>query len=380
MGIIKNKRTKEQGASALLVVIFSVLLLMTVSLGFLRLVIRDQQRTIEDELSRGAYDAALAGVEDGKRILQACVGNGNADACAAITANKCNSVHTAKILSSTDNSTNEAEVFIKSGSVSTAADRAETYDQAYTCVKVQRDTDAYERNLLADTSQVIPLNTLGGFNQVDVSWYQPPALTPLELNSLATPLPARDSWASVGSARPPILRVQLIQFSNSGFSLDDFDINGGGHTLYLYPSNIGGTAFTFDALDNRRHISPEGLLELVRCNAAATPYICNVRLSLPAPVNGSDATRSAYLRVTAIYGDTNFRVSAVGTKLHDVQPAIDSTGRASDVFRRVKANVELESPFDIYPRATVDITKNFCKSFSVSPTAYSPGGCDPTMP
>ncbi len=377
MRTINDKREKEQGATALIVVIFSILLLVTISLGFLRLVVRDQQRTIDDELSRGAYDAALAGVEDGKRVLQKCIVNGDSDsACLAITANKCNSVHAAQILSSTDTAANDAEVLIKSGSVGNAQLRAETYDQAYTCVKVQRDTDAYERELLADTSQVIPLNTLASFTDIDVSWYKPPSLSSLYLGvDPNSPLPALSDWAPAGSVRPPILRVQLIQYNDGNFDLGDFDAIGGGNTLYLYPSDIG--LVNYDFVNDGRRTGSDATLKNVNCDPAASPYVCKATLKLPDPLGGSSASRKAYLRVTAIYGDTDFRVSAVGTKLHDVQPAVDSTGRASDVFRRVKANVELVSPFDIYPRATVDITGNFCKDFSVSATAFMAGGCTP---
>jgi Tfp pilus assembly protein PilX len=62
-------RKHEYGATALLVVTFSILILTTISIGFMRLVVQDQNRTNNDELSRGAYGAALAGVEDGVERL-----------------------------------------------------------------------------------------------------------------------------------------------------------------------------------------------------------------------------------------------------------------------------------------------------------------------
>mgnify|MGYP003527109269 CR=1 FL=1 len=375
MQMSNSRRVREHGAASLIVVIFSILLLVTVSLGFIRLVIRDQQRTIDDELSRGAYDAALAGVEDGKRILQACVAQGDAGACNAITANKCNSVHRAKILSAADSNSNEDEVFLKSS----AGTAGETYDQAYTCVKVQRDTQSYEGKLTADTSRIIPLDTVGNFSQITVSWYKKPSLSVLNLPTVSTPtLPPLAEWVTgTNIVRPPIVRVQLIQYNNGNFNLDHFDQSGGGNTLYLYPANAGATSLSFVA-DGRR-TGTDDLLKYVKCDDV-TPYVCSVVLTLTDPVGGSAATRKAYLRVTSIFGDTQFSVQANGTMLHDVQPAVDATGRASDVFRRIKANVELESPFDIYPRATVDITKNFCKDFSVSADAYMPGSCDATQP
>lgn len=377
MRAVNNKRAGEQGAAALLVVIFSILLLLTVSVGFIRLVVRDQQRSIDDELSRGAYDAALAGVEDGKRVLQACIGQSNADACSALAPpnnTKCNTVHTAKILSAADSSANEDEVFIKSNS----GTAAQTFDQAYTCVKIQRDTDRYNRTLLADNSQIIPLNTAGSFEEVNVSWYQRPASLPTVNLPNTTVLPALDEWAPVGEVRPPILRVQLIQYNDGAFNLEHFDETRGSSTLYLYPATAGAANLDFAA--DARRTDPNDLLKQVSCSPTSISYVCNVTISLPDPVGGSQASRKAYLRITSIYADTQYSIQAVGTQFHDVQPTIDSTGRASDVFRRIKANVEMESPFNMYPRATVDITKNFCKDFSVSSTTYTPGTCVSSAP
>jgi hypothetical protein len=75
-------------------------------------------------------------------------------------------------------------------------------------------------------------------------------------------------------------------------------------------------------------------------------------------------------------------IQPVGTELQDVEPAIDSTGRAADVYRRVRARVQLVSPAEteLYPRATVDITHNFCKDFGVSDSQYIAGSCDYTKP
>ena len=74
------------------------------------------------------------------------------------------------------------------------------------------------------------------------------------------------------------------------------------------------------------------------------------------------------------------RFDATEVDLNLVQPKIDSTGRAADVFRRVEASVELTDPNDVmlYPRATVDTTGSFCKSFVVTDNLndYEDGSCD----
>lgn len=378
-----TQRYREEGATALIVVVFSILLLVTVSLGFMRLVVHDQQRTTDDELSRGAYDSAIAGVEDGKRVLQACLSGGDAAACAALASNKCNTVHAAKILSASDDDTNESEVLLQNSAGVNGG-----FDQAYTCVKINRETDDYMGTLISDVSQVIPLQTTGPFTDVILSWYMKPgAGVTVDLGANGT-LPASTAWSPAGRVRPPILRAQLIQYKQGDFTLSDFDQDGDGHTLYFYPATAGASELipvSFGS-DVRRTPSLDGLLKPVQCNAstlAAGTYVCSVRVTLPLPEGaGSPAERSAYLRLTSIYGATDFKIQADGVKFLDLEPAIDSTGRAADVFRRVRARVQLVSPADtqLYPRATVDITKNFCKNFAVSASQYYAGSCIYTQP
>lgn len=376
--MITYGRKFEEGAASLIVVMFSVLLLVTISVGFMRLVVQDQKRTAADELSRGAYDSAIAGVEDGKRVLQACIANGDARACDSIDYNECNTVQTSRILSAAEL---QGEVKLRSNSGSTGG-----YDQAYTCVKIQRNTDDYEGPLTQDVSQVLPLQTTGPFTEIVLSWFpNPGAGVSVNLGAGGT-LPSNTTWSPAGTVRPPIIRAQLIQFNRNSFQLDDFDENGGGHALYLYPSTAGADAdLAIDfGTDNRRNASTDGLLKPVRCSAAITSrYVCSVRLSLPLPVGAaSPADRQAYLRVTSLYGDTTFSVAPVATQLQDVAPSIDSTGRAADVFRRIRARVQLVSPMEsqLTPRATVDITKNFCKNISVSAIAPPVINCQYTQP
>lgn len=375
--IRESKRFKEHGATALLVVVFSVLLLMTISVGFMRLVIQDQRRTNDDELSRGAYDSALAGVEDGKRVLQACISNNDTDACAAISSNECNTVHAAKILSASDSNANTDEVMIQN-SLGTSGG----FDQAYTCVKVDRNTSDYQGTLSSDSSTVVPLQTTGPFTQVTISWFKNPgAGATVNLDSSAAKrLPTLATWSPALQIRPPLMRVQLIQYNGLGFKLSDFDQSEGSGTLYLYPSTVGSTTASF-SLDARRVKTASNLIVPVSCNTAiGNQYVCRTTISLPLPVGlpaAQTVERKAYLRLTSLYGDTDFMIQPVGTQLQDVEPAVDSTGRASNVYRRVRARVQLVSPaqLQLFPRATVDITHNFCKDFGVSDTQYIGGTC-----
>lgn len=370
------RRRREEGATALIVVIFSVLLLITVSVGFMRLVVQDQDRTANDELSRGAYDSAIAGVEDGKRALQACLA-GNAAACAAINAAECNTIWAAGVVSASDPSKQE-EVKLQNSSGTTGG-----FDQAYTCVKVKRNTPDYKANINADTSIVVPLQTVGSFSRVVVSWYPNPGSSGLPIDiadRVGNPLSPFGSWVGSGNIRPPIIRAQLMQFTAGALNLSDFDSNGGAHTLYLYPSTTGaaeGVADLSFGSDSRNNPVANNLLSNVACSTSLLRhYVCSVAIGLPNPPGGDQTNRQAYLRLTSIYGNTQVTIRPDGTELQDIQPSIDSTGRAANVFRRVDARVEVTG-MDIYPRATVDITQSFCKDFSVTASLYVPGSCNP---
>ena len=373
-----DRRFHERGATALIIVIFSILVLMTISVGFMRLVVRDQQNTNDSELSRGAYDSALAGVEDGKRVLQSCLGDNMAAACSAIAAAQCNTVHAAKVLSATDSNSNTDEVMIQNSTGTTGG-----FEQAYSCVKIERNTDDYQGSLSNDSSSVVPMNTTGPFTQVRISWFKNTnAATSYDFNTSINPLlPRQTDWSASGKVRPSLLRVQLIQFNKSSFKLDSFDENRDSGTIYLYPSSTVGSTSTSFAIDARRS-KANNLIVPVRCSAVAQ-YVCSIVVNLPLPVDATNASqRQAYLRVTSLYSDADFMIEPIGTQFMDVEPAIDSTGRASDVYRRVRARVQLVNPVasQLFPRATVDITRNFCKAFAISDVDYIPGTCNYTQP
>lgn len=377
----------QQGAVSLFVVIFTALLLTVITVSFVQLMLRDQQQATTSDLSQSAYDSAQAGVEDAKRALllnQACnqgtVGPGVncATVQAALASGECNTVATALSIPQTNN-----ETLIQQD------ESDKKLDQAYTCVKVAVDTPNYVRTLQPGESDLIPLTGTAAFDTIELSWFtasdfSSPSGSPAVSFPSAGPgveLPAANGVNWPFNA-PSLMRAQLIQMSNN-FSLSDFDDEVGPksdvHTLFLYPSGVGLNTKNFTD-DARR----SGLIapQLIRClnTLAVATYACTTTIRLPEPINGAAANRNAFLRLSALYNKSSVQVKlfngAAPVLFSGVQSEVDSTGRANNVFRRVKSRVTLGGSFP-YPQAAIDIERDLCKSFTITdnPADYSATAC-----
>lgn len=395
---------QQKGAVSLFIVVFSALLITVVTVGFIRLMLADQQQASANDLSQSAYDSAQAGVEDAKRALlryQNICSTGDAAACSnayldIVGDDECNQglVH---IIDSASLSADEVQVKQSAGDTA--------LNQAYTCVKIQPETDNYLGTLPSSGSKIIPLKSRSTVTTVMVEWYDSKNVTNTNLTVSLLPLasipligtPLRqmpplynqtaNGW---GSDRPSIMRTQLMQFGTSfslaGFDNTDASGQSNANTLFLYPTGVTGTPnstidqFTFTGRDNR--FSGFGAPLPVSCTGTLSGggYACRVKIDLPTPIGGG--TPSAYLRLTPLYNATNYRVTlfngTTAVKFDAVQPEVDSTGRANDLFRRVKTRVELVDTTFAYPDAAVDVTGNLCKNFAVTgrPSDYA-NSCTP---
>jgi len=396
MGIHNN----ERGAVSLFIVIFAALLITVVTVGFIRLMIADQQQATNNDLSQSAYDSAQAGVEDAKRALlryQNICSTGDPIACsvaynditAASSANKCNQ-GLVYIVNPSELSKNEVPIINENGSAALS--------QAYTCVTIAPETDDYLGTLPANGSKIIPIKSTSAVSSIVIEWYDKSNITntnlsvsllpfntiPISGNPLILQAPLYNQTSSGwGANRPSIMRTQLMQFGSS-FNLTDFDnTNTAGesnaNTLFLYPTGTTGSTtpvvndtFLFSAKDARYSGSGAPVPVACRGSVGTGGYACTVTLNLPTPVGGIGPNgRTAYLRLTPLYNASSYRVtlkqaSGAPATFNAVQPAIDSTGRANDLFRRVSTRVELIDTTFSYPDATVDSTGSLCKNFAVT--------------
>jgi hypothetical protein len=374
----QRQDARQDGVVSLFIVIMSTLLMVIITVSFVQLMLKDQRQATASDLSQSASDSAQSGVEDAKRLLlleQACrnaVAPGSVDCIAVSAAVSSNACDTVSRYFNPGNVTNETLIQQDIG------DKA--LEQAYTCVKILADATDYKGVVDLNESNIVPLRGTTGFNRISISWFTREDLS-ASSNTMAIGFPSSAPSVElppVGSQwdfnYPSVLRTQLMQ-TGSSFKLSDFDDGQGNsksnaNTLFLYPSRTGSASLSFDLDAPRR--DPQNAPYPAKCNASFNQgeYACTTTITLPDPITGGAVNRNAYLRLSALYNGAHYKVellnaAGVLVPFDRVQPEIDSTGRANDMFRRVKTRVEFKSDF-IYPDAAVDLGNSLCKSFIIT--------------
>lgn len=412
-GYMRNQQRhrRQTGAVSLFVVIFTALLFVAVTVGFTVLMLSDQQQSTDNDLAQSALDSANAGTEDAKRVLAQysdCQERAlNTGSCASIRAalsrNECNTINAA-LGSSSDLS--ERKVQQKE-----TDDNASALQQAYTCVKITPDTDTYVGKTRSEGDiRLVPLKTDGApFDMVRIDWLQredmdlgtnePEFTEPSDEDVPAAQradylhLPSKAQWRN--EHRGAVLRAGMIQYTPGSINLSAIDDNSRAGFLYSSSTGLGGTrasAFNLDSVDFHRPLTSanqSGLESKVanvpvaaKCNESLTSgYLCTSYIQLP---SGRAANTLHYLTLASVYRDTSFRITLLDSantaecadesivevgcvKFRNVQPEIDVTGRANNVFRRLVSRVESADASEApYPRAAVGSNGDVCKNFVVT--------------
>lgn len=412
-----NRIKYSDGAVSLFVVIFTALLFVTITVGFTVLMLSNQQQSTNNDLAQSALDSAQAGTEDAKRVLaqladcqeRGWVNSAHPDCQRinnAVFSSKCDTIN--KVYNTTD-SHGDPERLVQVG------EDDKELRQAYTCVKISPDTDSYIGKTKDEGEiRVIPLKSVAPFTHVRISWLMRDDMnlgagedvdlsvpkynnTGVDENgipeSATTRLPTKDEWINGIDAadkadnkkRGAILRVQSIQYLPGNVDLTKIDNDE--RTAFLYPANAGidnandmSLALDMNLFDKHKSITPTDASsvpgmdstynkpQLTRCDATKTTYLCAITLTMP----NHDPSAFSYMALSSLYRATSFKVELLDNagnvvKFKNVQPEIDSTGRANDVFRRVVSRVEsADANMAPYPRAALGTTGSLCKAYVIT--------------
>lgn len=432
-----NKRSHKtkSGAASFYIIIFTTILFGIITLSFIRIILSESSQTSNNDLSQSAYDSALAGIEDAKIAIldyHKCISKGYSKDSTASTSGSYQSLSgeqctkyisiiqeaiekqdcdtTLKALKRHSESEDRKEVLIQETQNDHGQGTSASTDlqQAYTCVKIREELPDYRSILDSENrTRIVPIRTKdhNSINRVKFSWY-----SSVNVNAHKTktsgdqqfhPSPSDDPYA------PPVVAFQLLQ-TNSAFGLHELsatNVEPSGSqgvnrsTIFLRPQpqlkdnptdNIIKKKALLDGADKSLN-EPIN----VECSKPtdSREFLCSASIELPRPaqLNNLRNDSSFFVRVSLPYGTpaTDFSIELEGTdaatnqptpvNFYGVQTAIDSTGRANDLYRRVESRVELVDTHFPYPEFAIEIlddgdsNKVLKKNFRITKNCWTSG-------
>ncbi len=358
----KMQKTK-QGMASIYVVVFVTMLIGVITLSFLRVMLSESGRTEKSTLADSAMNSAMAGVEDAKTILTSY------NECITGTSGKTNCD---KVRELVEGATDKCDLGEDSAGETTIGFSGEgnsgsINDQAYTCVNLTVKGDYVESIDDNNPVLVVPMRVEGGnvdaVEGVRLTWqsvnnessddygnFKNGKVNEKNVNSvLGKSGVTTDGHENVSKANG--LKVTLIQTS-ADYDLDSFYVSDSTTTnratLMLLPSNdntiskdIAATEFIESA--DKTYNAPLS----VYCDSS---YLrCSTELHFPKPKNGGRMESTFFLVISRVYSKPT--VDEVTVQMFsdfehkneipffNVQPIVDSTGRAGDLVRRVEVRL-----------------------------------------
>lgn len=388
----------KKGAASFYIVIFTTLVISVITLSFIRIMLSEATRTTDTDLSQSAYDSALAGIEDAKSALTRCTRENlqdpsGADHCEALMEKSqynaddesdCNRI--ASYLYSLRDDNKEVQI----SENTSGKDSREA--QAYTCVKIRNKLEDYRATLSSNVRiKVVPLSVIEGFDKATsakISWYSAQnGATKQTIESLYPKSGEHKYFQAngvaqtddLGTSTAPVLSAELVQ-TDQVFSFEELisDANNTGtdrSLLTLFPVNGGDSSLTtIDASVVRSAGDPNlpNAPQYIDCSVKdSDDFACNAKIGLPPTVRGTSKNNgTAFLIITAPYSNSDVDFSITVYKGDDpmyfqgAQYAVDSTGRANDIYRRIDTRVELGNANFPYPEYVAQLGINSSDSNS----------------
>lgn len=353
---------RQEGFVSILTVLFFMTLVSVITVSFTRFMIQERRQELEDEMTKSAYTAALAGIEDAKQAMAYCASSAVSDAdkpaCrAALYKDECPGFNSAP--SASPYFTAAGIPKSTNGRTSITGENVTTAPQGYSCVIVTKDTTSLEGQAspLTSSGTMFELRTTSAYRTIRVYWQEKGLLG---LPGVLSLNPRLADWGALNESWPAVLRVGIISVpTTTPFTIGNITQQ----TSFVYPTNVGTAASLNPAAMPARTAT--------RCDLATntSDYRCYVDLVFSSPQTGSK-----YILLHSLYRTTDYQIVAYDTttptassallSFDGVQPSIDSTGYTSGVSRRVMARVH-PGGLSLNTGTAVDTGFALCKNFSV---------------
>ncbi len=323
-------RDNQEGLVAIIVTMLIMIILSLIVLGFAQLTRREQRQSLDRQLSTQAFYAAESGVNDAVKAL-----SDNPGLLTASIPPGCDGFKSAAGLTGQLDGTNVV----------------------YTCLIVDAVPSSLEFDSVDtndSTSFPVASNNGSVLSSITVSWQAKAYSSTFDCAGLPSNLHPQGAPACPTG----MLRLDIVPTN----TLNRSALMQKNKTLFLAPSSGGSTTVAYDTAVSGDKIT-------VTCNDGATPKACQATITLP---TGAGSSSEYYMHVRSIYAASAMTVSANDSAgnpaaLKGVQILVDSTGRASDVLRRVQIRVPIDA--SIHPGFAIQSTDTICKRLKINPGA-----------
>jgi Tfp pilus assembly protein PilX len=334
----KAKRT-EDGLVAIVVAGVIMIILSLLTLGFAKLMQREQRQAVDRALSSQAFYAAESGVNDAVDMINT--------GPTPVAKTDCNT------------------------GAPYDGNFAASLNATYSCVLVNPTPNELSFTpLTSNLSKLMQLKAKNGqkIARISLSWAGENEDPAMYNGCGSNPFPVNNTiWRNTISTAG-LLRVDLVPVQPPPFTRDG--LAKGAMNLYLYPvGGCGSTGITYQNPNTDPGMNAnQGQTVKVRCNAASTePHHCTLNINIPAAY----AQTTYALRLKTMYHDSDVSVraynnSGVQLELAGAQAIVDATGKAADVLRRIQVRVPLNKDY-VIPDYIVQFRDQLCKQINYTP-------------
>jgi hypothetical protein len=342
-----NKQRGEEGLAAIIVATVIMVVLSLITLGFARLMQREQRQSLDRSLSTQAFYAAESAINKAVSLIQD---------------------ETNPYVNDKDNCNADASF---NGSVDASV------GAEYTCVLIDQAPKTLEYtqgSISTSASKVVPIRSENNapIAQIRLAW-EDPNLFSTTVGSSTTPVfgcvaPSLPVYTAWNARTPGMIRLDLIPTT----TLDRTSIINNTISLFLYPSSAGCSGPGQTTINYSAHMAANAKGQIVRVNCAAgnLPRDCELYINIDTAVKPTQY----YMRVKSIYHSSDMTVrlydstgaSASQLGIKGAQVQVDATGKVNDVLRRVQVRVPVSKSYPV-PDYVIQTTDSICKQIQVAP-------------
>ncbi len=329
-------KKNESGFVSIIVAALIMIILSLLTIGFTRLMQREQRQSLDRQLSRQALYAAESGINDVYRALQTN---------AALA---------------TEKTTCDTSVLVPDGVEITSPDGT----LEYTCILYDKDPKELEYNLSTMQSQLAELKSKDGKNIASITfrWGPPEGSPAFVYGACDSSLPA--------SYQAALLHIDMSRVGSTGYNRAN--LQNSADNFYFKPCRDGASPAAGTAASQAYSPATKGdLVNVVCASSGAQP--CSATLTF----SSGETSTGFFARLQSMYEAGRVTISAqqyqAGTSgpTEDMeflggQTSIDVTARSNDVIRRLRVAVPV-SGSTVISEAAVQVFDGMCKQLSVLP-------------